>query len=129
MVTQARGPLGGVAAAQSASVIVLPAPGGPVTMVMGPRAPRAMSLSSLGRATSQPGTPGTGILDARSGSPVPVACRAEPPAAGAAALVIIGITFSSAGPPVTRARTRSTYAASPSAISDFARKRVIRHHP
>ena len=96
MVTQARGPLGGLAAAQSASAIVLPAPGGPVTMVMGPSAPWAMSLSSLGRGTSQPGTPGTVILDARTGSPVPVACRAAPPAAGAAALVTIGTTFSSA---------------------------------
>src|SRR5215472_17652250 len=95
MVTQARGPPGGVAAAQSASAIVLPAPGGPVTVVMEPRAPRAMSWSSLGRGTSQCGTPGTVILDARSGSPVPVACRAEPPA-GAAALPTIGITFSPA---------------------------------
>src|SRR5205814_4115023 len=90
MVTQASGPPGGLAAAHSARAIVLPAPGGPVTVVMGPRAPRAMSLSSLGRGTSQPGTPGTVILDVRSGSPVPVACRAEPPGEGITAT--IGIT-------------------------------------
>src|ERR1035437_3827283 len=54
--------------------IVLPAPGGPVTVVSGPRAPSAMSLSIRGRGTTQPGRPGMVILVVRTGSSPLVAC-------------------------------------------------------
>src|SRR5580700_5316732 len=52
--------------------MVLPAPGGPVIVVSGPRAPSAISLSTRGRATTQPGRVGTVILDIRIGLSAPV---------------------------------------------------------
>src|ERR1700677_736163 len=61
--------------------MVFPPPGGPVTVVSGPRAPSAMSLSTLGRFTTQPGMAGGVILDIRIGSSRPAgplrgtACR------------------------------------------------------
>src|SRR5215467_11418324 len=80
--------------AHMARAIVLPAPGGPVTVVMEPRAPAPMSRSIRGRSISQSGMPGTVTLDVRSGSPTPAVCRPEPTVAAMAALVAIAITFS-----------------------------------
>src|ERR1700722_5247026 len=51
--------------------IVLPAPGGPVTMVSGARVLSAMMAESRRRGTAQSGRPGTVILDMRTGSPCP----------------------------------------------------------
>src|SRR5580700_7604781 len=89
MVTQAVAPAQLAPAAHRARAIVLPAPGGPVTVVTGPRAPWAMSASMRGRGMSHSGTPGTVTLDARSGSPGPAAGRPEPAVAVRATLVII----------------------------------------
>jgi hypothetical protein len=58
-------------AAHSAMAIVLPAPGGPVTVVSGPRTPSVIRLSTRGRGTTQPGRVGTVILDVRIGSSAP----------------------------------------------------------
>src|SRR6266567_714922 len=69
-------------AAHRARAIVLPAPGGPVNAVTGPRAPWAMSAWMRGRGISHSGTPGTVTLDARSGSPAPAVCRPEPAVSG-----------------------------------------------
>src|SRR5215831_9640379 len=80
-------------AAHMARAMVLPAPGGPVTVVMEPRAPAAMSRSIRGRSMSHSGMPGTVTLDVRSGSPT-AACRPEPAVVAMAALVAIAITFS-----------------------------------
>src|SRR5260370_1732441 len=91
MVTDAVAPPAWLAAAHTARAIVLPAPGGPVTVVMGPRAPRAMSRSIRGRGISHSGTPGTVTLDVRSGSPAPAAGRPWPAVASMAALVAIAI--------------------------------------
>src|SRR6516164_10645793 len=94
MVTQAVMPLAWLDAAHMARAIVLPAPGGPVTVVMEPRAPAVISRSIRGRSMSQSGMLGTVTLDARSGSPTPAVCRPEPTVAAMAALVAIAITFS-----------------------------------
>src|SRR5690348_4544686 len=95
MVTHAVIPSAWLDAAHMARAIVLPAPGGPVTVVMEPRAPAVMSRSIRGRSMSQSGMLGTVTLDARSGSPTPAVCRPEPTVpAMAAALVAIAITFS-----------------------------------
>src|SRR5215472_16985021 len=76
-------------AAHRARAIVLPAPGGPVSAVTGPRAPWAMSAWIRGRGISHSGTPGTVTLDARSGSPAPAVCRPEPAVSGMVTLVTI----------------------------------------
>src|SRR5215467_12518587 len=89
MVTHATGPGAARPVAHSARAIVLPPPGGPVTVVTGPWASSAMSWSTRGRGTSQPGPPGTAILDVRSGSCAPVACRAGLAGADTAALFAI----------------------------------------
>src|SRR5215471_13563096 len=107
MVTHAVAPAAWLAAAHMARAIVLPAPGGPVTVVIEPRAPAAMSRSIRGRSISQSGVLGTVTLDVRSGSPAPVVCRPEPTVAAMAALVAIAITFShrrarGSHPPATR---------------------------
>src|SRR5215467_14275911 len=80
--------------AHMARAIVLPAPGGPVTVVMEPRAPAPMSRSIRGRSISQSGMPGTVTLDVRSGSPTPAVCRPEPTVAAMAALVAIAYHLS-----------------------------------
>src|ERR1700729_949449 len=87
MVSHAIGPGCALPDAHSARAIVLPAPGGPVTVVTAFWVPSAISLSIRGRETSQLGTPGTVILDVRSGSPAPAVCRAVLVGAGIAALV------------------------------------------
>src|SRR5215831_1222061 len=69
MLTQARVHGNLVDAAHAATAMVLPAPGGPVTEVSGPRAPSARSLSMRGRMTAQPGTAGIVTFDVRTGSP------------------------------------------------------------
>src|SRR5215469_2686746 len=66
----------GSAAAHNATAIVLPAPGGPVTTVSGHhRTPPAISLAIRGRCTTQSGTPGAVIFEARIGSPAGAAVR------------------------------------------------------
>src|SRR6202035_3828030 len=79
-------------AAHRARAIVLPAPGGPVNAVTGPRAPWAISAWMRGRGISHSGTPGTVTLDARSGSPAPAVCRPEPTVSGMVTLVTIATT-------------------------------------
>src|SRR5262249_62348790 len=81
MVTQAAGPSPQVAA-QEATAIVLPAPGGPVITVSGPRAPSAIRRSIRLRGTTQPGTLGGASLGVINGSSARGACRrlsAPPP--------------------------------------------------
>src|SRR5260370_30554644 len=80
MVTQATGPSPEVAA-QEATAIVLPAPGGPVTTVSGPRAPSAIRRSIRLRGTTQPGTLGGASLDVKTGSSARAACRRPGPPA------------------------------------------------
>src|SRR5262252_5715412 len=94
MVTHAVMPPAWLDAAHMARAIVLPAPGGPVTVVIEPRAPAVMSRSIRGRSMSQSGMLGTVTLDVRSGSPTPAVCRPGPTFAAMAALVAIAITFS-----------------------------------
>src|SRR5689334_3581319 len=66
--TQATGP--GSAVAYRARAIVLPAPGGPVTIVSGHhRVPSAISLVIRARGTAQCGTSGGVIFEVRIGSP------------------------------------------------------------
>src|SRR5947207_2932801 len=66
--TQATAP--GSAVAHKARAIVLPAPGGPVTIVSGHhRVPSAISLVIRGRGTAQCGTSGGVIFEVRIGSP------------------------------------------------------------
>src|SRR6516164_11261114 len=67
-VTHARGPDRDPAAAQEASAIVLPEPGGPVTTVRGPRDPLAISAWTRSRETFHLGRAGTVILDVRTES-------------------------------------------------------------
>src|SRR5215813_8304195 len=74
MVTQATGPSPQVAA-HEATAIVLPAPGGPVITVSGPRAPSAIRRSIRLRGTTQPGTLGGASLDVSNGSSARGACR------------------------------------------------------
>src|SRR5215831_20495500 len=89
-------------AAHMARAMVLPAPGGPVTVVMEPWAPAAMSRSIRGRSMSQSGMLGTVTLDVRSGSPTPAVCRPGPTVAAMAALVAIAYhLFASASARVT----------------------------
>src|SRR3989440_11806197 len=65
--TQATGP--GSAVAHKARAIVLPEPGGPVTIVSGHhRVPSAISLVIRGRGTAQCGTSGGVIFEVRIGS-------------------------------------------------------------
>src|SRR6516225_3430843 len=74
MVTQATGP-SPEDVAQEATAMVLPAPGGPVTTVSGPRAPSAIRRSIRLRGTTHPGTRGGASLDIRTGSSARAACR------------------------------------------------------
>src|SRR5271170_5670165 len=67
-VTHAIGPDRDPAAAQEASAIVFPAPGGPVTTVRGPRAPFAISAVIRSRETFHLGRAGTVILEIRTES-------------------------------------------------------------
>src|SRR5260370_10095875 len=85
--------------------IVLPAPGGPVTVVIGPRAPSAMSFSMRGRGTAQPGRPGMVILDINTGSSLPVACALERAGPRAAVLVTFAINSPGLRPPTSRCGT------------------------
>src|SRR5258705_8775120 len=72
--TQATGP--GSAVAHKARAIVLPEPGGPVTIVSGHhRVPSAISLVIRGRGTAQCGTSGGVIFEVRIGSPPDTAAR------------------------------------------------------
>src|SRR2546430_15508652 len=72
--TQATAP--GSAIAHKARAIVLPAPGGPVTIVSGHhRVPSAISLVIRGRGTAQCGTSGGVIFEVRIGSPTDMAGR------------------------------------------------------
>src|SRR5215469_2966103 len=93
MVTHAVMPSAWLDAAHMARAIVLPAPGGPVTVVMEPRAPAVMSRSIRGRSMSQSGMLGTVTLDVRSGSPTPAVCRPEPTVAAMATLLAIAPPF------------------------------------
>src|SRR5580693_597477 len=67
-VTHATGPDRDPSAAQEASAIVLPAPGGPVTTVRGPRDPLAISAVIRSRETFHLGSAGTVILETRTES-------------------------------------------------------------
>src|SRR5437773_2957438 len=102
MVTHAAPP----PAAHRARAIVLPAPGGPVSAVTGPRAPWAMSAWMRGRGISHSGIQGTVTLDARSGSPAPAVCRPEPAVSGTVTLATI------APPPLPPSHHRLATAAS-----------------
>ena len=76
-------------------------PGGPVTVVSGPRAPSAISLSICGRPTAQAGTLGIVILEVRTGSSAPLAWALERPPERAPVLVTI-FTSAPAGPVADR---------------------------
>src|SRR5215831_11343671 len=112
---------------------VLPMPGGPMSAVSGPRTPSAMSRSSLGRGTAQPGRPGTVILDLRM-DPSAAARVGERPIEPVAELAAIG------KPPVPHGeRANATRGQVPAAARDPASteiralnltdERVSRHHP
>src|SRR5579863_6137249 len=126
MVTQAVAPAEELPpAAHRARAIVLPAPGGPVTVVTGPRAPWAMRAWMRGRGMSHSGTPGTVTLDARSGSPGPAGCRAGPAVTGMATLVTIVTASASGRSPVCPVGPGGLARL----IAVFARTRVTGHHP
>src|ERR1700730_17560052 len=110
--------------------MVLPDPGGPVTVVSGPRAPSAMSLSICGRRTAQEGGRGMVIFDIRTGSSAPVACPLGRAAARAPKLGVIGVTPDPADPgadpyePVPRAHRLVRWASS--SLSSPSRHKLLR---
>src|SRR5438552_3081046 len=110
--------------------IVLPAPGGPVTVVSGPRTPSVISLATRGRGTTQPGRVGTVILDVRIGSSVPFERAALCALVTIPIRVVLFPLATIGGQPCARGAEGMQGLDGPTAPPLFlSRRRVRRHHP